>query len=164
MDHVEDRALKAYLYSAIEAGEVVNLIYHGGSKPGEKREFAPIRIEFEFLWARCYQSDRVKKLFLSKIEVPGVCEAREKENVLSVDLQDVLDLAAEKNLIVEQDRGAVEIYRRLKNGNRSKRTVLALLFDDQEKRPWRLEGCGSSIGYVDQNKATLRLFERLVDY
>lgn len=53
----------------ILAGEWFEIIYHGGSKPGAKRQIAPIQVMSDRVRARCYTSNAVKPFMLDKIEI-----------------------------------------------------------------------------------------------
>ena len=52
---------------AIETGEILNIIYHGGSQPGTAREIAPIAIKDDKVRARCLTSNAVKAFIIDKI-------------------------------------------------------------------------------------------------
>ena len=54
---------------AAEAGEVLRVIYAGGSQPGARREIAPISIQNGKVRARCFSSNAVKTFVIDKIEV-----------------------------------------------------------------------------------------------
>jgi hypothetical protein len=58
------------LQEAIDAGEVIKIIYQGGSQPGASREIAPISVTKDKVRARCFSSNAVKSFFLSKIVLP----------------------------------------------------------------------------------------------
>lgn len=57
------------LREGISAGEWFEIIYHGGSKPGAKRQIAPIAVLSDRVRARCYTSNAVKPFMLAKIEI-----------------------------------------------------------------------------------------------
>jgi hypothetical protein len=57
------------LEDAIGTGEIVRIIYHGGSHPGSSREIAPIAIDGTKVRARCYDSNAVKEFKIDKIEL-----------------------------------------------------------------------------------------------
>lgn len=61
----------ARLESAIGTGELVSIVYHGGSQPGAFREITPLQIEDGKVRARCYTSNAVKTFALDKIELRG---------------------------------------------------------------------------------------------
>jgi len=56
------------LREAAETGEIVTVIYHGGSQPGTKRRLAPITVTAREIRARDIPTGEVKNFLLSKIE------------------------------------------------------------------------------------------------
>lgn len=61
--------IEALLQEAIESGEIITIIYRGGSKPGAKRDISPISIKSDKVRARCHSSDAVKQFMLEKIDL-----------------------------------------------------------------------------------------------
>lgn len=59
------------LNNAIGTGEVITIIYHGGSKPGSTREIIPLQINGNKVRARCYTSNAVKTFNIDKIQLCG---------------------------------------------------------------------------------------------
>ena len=57
------------LRQAIQAGEVLTVVYHGGSNPGAVRKIAPTEILGEKVSARCFTSEATKTFFIEQIEV-----------------------------------------------------------------------------------------------
>lgn len=57
------------LVEATQTGEILSIEYHGGSKPGSRRQIAPIRIDGGSVVARCYSSGQVKHFNIRKIQV-----------------------------------------------------------------------------------------------
>ena len=57
------------LRQAIQAGEVLTVVYHGGSNPGAVREIAPMEILGDKVSARCFTSEATKTFFIEQIEV-----------------------------------------------------------------------------------------------
>uniref|UniRef100_A0A9E7ZTM7 Uncharacterized protein n=1 Tax=Bosea sp. NBC_00436 TaxID=2969620 RepID=A0A9E7ZTM7_9HYPH len=62
-------AVASRLREGISAGEWFEIIYHGGSRPGAKRQIAPIAVMTDRVRARCYTSNAVKPFMLDKIEI-----------------------------------------------------------------------------------------------
>ena len=56
------------LQEAIATGEILGIVYHGGSQPGAFREIAPIAIKDGKVQARCNASNAVKTFVIEKIE------------------------------------------------------------------------------------------------
>ena len=63
------KGLQRRLEIAAKAGEVVRIIYHGGSQPGTVREISPIRVATLEILARDLATDIVKTFKLAKIEL-----------------------------------------------------------------------------------------------
>lgn len=63
--------VRDFLEQAIGTGEIVGIIYHGGSQPGCFRDIVPIHIANGIVRARCYASNDVKTFALEKIELRG---------------------------------------------------------------------------------------------
>jgi len=57
------------LKDAIATGEIIKIVYNGGSQPGACREIAPITITGDKVRARCYASGAVKVFSIPKIEL-----------------------------------------------------------------------------------------------
>lgn len=62
-------AVRRRLREAADAGEVLGIIYHGGSQAGAYREITPIDFDGEKVRARCHSSKAVKTFNISKIEI-----------------------------------------------------------------------------------------------
>lgn len=60
------------LAAAIGTGEVIGIVYHGGSQPGAFRDISPLGFEGDRLRARCHTSGAVKTFNIEKIELRGV--------------------------------------------------------------------------------------------
>lgn len=54
---------------AISTGEIITIVYDGGSQPGTKRQISPIRISNSMVRARCLNSNEIKLFYLSKIRI-----------------------------------------------------------------------------------------------
>ena len=62
-------AIKQVLSEAIGTGEILTIIYNGGSQPGAQRQISPIKISGPIVVARCLSSDEIKKFSIPKIEI-----------------------------------------------------------------------------------------------
>ncbi len=67
--------LESILNSAIGTGEIITIIYSGGSKPGTKRDISPILIKDGKVRARCLSSNAVKQFMLNKIKIVNYGES-----------------------------------------------------------------------------------------
>ncbi len=59
------------LSEALNTGEVVEVIYHGGSKPGTTREIAIQNIDGDVVRAYCHETKRSKLFRIDRIEIPA---------------------------------------------------------------------------------------------
>jgi hypothetical protein len=57
------------LKEAAEAGEVITVVYHGGSQPGTKRDISPIKVSKTEVLARCLVTGQPRSFRLSKLEI-----------------------------------------------------------------------------------------------
>lgn len=57
------------LKDAIETGEILGIVYFGGSQPGTYREIYPIKLEGKHFKAKCFTSDAVKIFTISRVEI-----------------------------------------------------------------------------------------------
>jgi hypothetical protein len=61
--------LKDKLIEASKAGEIITIVYHGGSQPGTKRDISPIRVSETEVLARCLVTEKPRTFRLSKLEI-----------------------------------------------------------------------------------------------
>lgn len=61
--------IKEKLEKSIQSGEILEIIYYGGSYPGKLRKVQPIKIDGNKLIAKCLSSNEVKTFSISKIAV-----------------------------------------------------------------------------------------------
>lgn len=62
----------SHLKAAIDTGEIIGIVYHGGSQPGAYREIIPLQIVERQVRARCRMSNKAKVFNLDKIEFRSV--------------------------------------------------------------------------------------------
>jgi hypothetical protein len=60
---------RAALKEAVETGEVLTVVYHGGTQPGTKRRLAPVGIIGEHLRALALPHEQVRTYFVDRVEV-----------------------------------------------------------------------------------------------
>jgi hypothetical protein len=75
--------ISEYLLKAIESGEVLNIIYHGGSKPGGMRTIIPRSAGGGALRAVDVETNRVKSFSIKKIEILD-----EKNEIIKFDIDE----------------------------------------------------------------------------
>jgi hypothetical protein len=61
--------IQKIISDAISTGEIITIVYDGGSQPGTKRQISPIHISNSMVRARCLNSNEIKLFSLSKIRV-----------------------------------------------------------------------------------------------
>ena len=66
---VDDSALRSRLTAAAESGEILRIIYRGGSQPGSARDVCPISISGDLLRAHDVAAGADKQFRLSNIEI-----------------------------------------------------------------------------------------------
>lgn len=133
----EDRLRKA-----IESGEVLKVIYHGGSQPGSLREIAPISINNGKVSARCYTSNAVKSFAVEKIVIvegetqskaaewqPGLVTP-EKYGSVSKLLQNEQNLLVQLGWHIEHDNNHLSLHRKFKTGKPLKGSDVSLFYEE----------------------------------
>lgn len=65
------------LGEAIATGEVLNIIYQGGSQPGTIREISPISIKGDRVQVRCFSSRKIKLFNIEKITIIDTDKAQQ---------------------------------------------------------------------------------------
>ncbi|MEC9281924.1 MAG: hypothetical protein VX642_04380 [Bdellovibrionota bacterium] len=104
-----------YLKQKIQTREVFEIVYHGGSKPGGKREIVAINISGDKLRAHCMITDMTKTFLIEKIQVE---EIDRHQNFDELDFQsEIIKTANSLNLkIVDEANDCLFIYRPKKRG------------------------------------------------
>ena len=64
--------VRTRIRQSIGTGEVIGIIYHGGSQPGTFREITPIQADDEKVRAHCHTSHVVKVFLIEKIELRDI--------------------------------------------------------------------------------------------
>lgn len=62
-------ALRGFLARAGQNGEVIRIVYHGGSQPGTVREVTPLFVGEDWMRARDFASHRTKVFKLEKVQL-----------------------------------------------------------------------------------------------
>ena len=157
------------LKEASENGEIVQIIYHGGSQPGTLREIAPISIKSGKGRARCLRSHAVKSFVIEKIVIVDrnkpldVMEWQPNANKPLLQYNSIAELLEKKREFlnrlgwhIQSDEDYVSLHRRSKNGKPLKGSDVSLNYEEytyfgddgefhaDEKRkkikPWTLRG------------------------
>ncbi len=127
------------LRASIRTGEIVTIIYHGGSNPGASREIFPIGITpgDEKLRARCI-ADGVTKVFkidkISIVDSDGVIDiARDiSQSKLYTSLKELyLDILPQFDKVlfhVELSDNELSVHKKWKNGKYQKGIVISIAY------------------------------------
>jgi hypothetical protein len=139
------------LNEAAEAGEVITVVYHGGSQPGTKRRLSPIKATPRELRARDIATDEVKTFLVSKIEivpdnhpakeyVPGFVAPPKFTDLLEALGSKVKELEA-IGWYVNLSESSISVHRYFKNGKPRKDGDAGILKDQEgSNRPWYVFG------------------------
>jgi hypothetical protein len=165
---------------AIGTGELINIIYHGGSEPGTARMILPIKIEGDKVRAKCYTSNKVKSFSLEKIEFAGdeitdYTGAHREPETLEEAIAPFLDELKGAGWEIELTSDSAGLFTLFKNGKRRKSAIVSIYyyissdgyeFDEYDEyepieenainhRPWHVEGHA----YKHLSKAILKFME-----
>lgn len=141
--------IKKVLSEAIDTGEIITIIYNGGSQPGTKRQISPINISNSKVRATCLNSNEVKLFSLSKIQIvsntdsfksynpnlqkPVADEPCNLSEILSKHINEFKALGF--HLEIRENYAAA--YRILKNGDIGEiPDVVIAKTGENNKRPW----------------------------
>ena len=120
-------SIRDQLHQAIDNGEEINIVYHGGSQPGASRSIIPITIAGDKLRARCLMSNTTKLFVVSKIEIADTTSIQStqdwKKGVVFHEFATIEEMYnAMKDTLegfgwhVEADEHYISLHRYFKNG------------------------------------------------
>ena len=126
------------LQAAIQTGEVLTIVYNGGSQPGTTRQISPIKIEGAKVRARCFSSNAVKVFRLEKIEITERPTSNGYVDPIELPKFEDLDQVAEyytehfekQGWTVESYPDAFLLFDHFKNGKPRKTPALSLTYDE----------------------------------
>ncbi len=130
------------LREAIESGEVLKVIYRGGSQPGTLREIAPISIKNNKVSARCYTSNANKSFALEKIVIvegevrppaagwqPELVRHEQYRSISQL-LENQQSLLVQLGWHIEHDNNHLSLHRKFKTGKPLKSSDVALHYEE----------------------------------
>lgn len=131
---------KEKINEAIASGEIIKIIYHGGSQPGTAREISPIKINGKKVQARCYTSNAVKYFMIEKIELIDIddhttpsWQPGKKAEPEYLQISDVMESWKEQLLvwgwIIKNDQDYISLHRQFKNGKIRRGSDLDLVYE-----------------------------------
>ena len=141
------------LSEAAKSGEIVSIIYHGGSQPGSVRDLYPIEVTIREVRAREVATGATKTFLLSKMEVASLntstgqydLERRKKQEFGDVSIQEAFSgyVAAFKEMgwHVHIEEDSISLHRYFKNGKPRKGSDVGVTkYDDNPSRPYYVWG------------------------
>jgi hypothetical protein len=159
------------LAEAIRDGEVLTVVYDGGSQPGHKRRISPIRLTESMVIARCIASGRVKWYSLDKMEVAETDNSSPTYDPLLENSQqntDAIEIALEhydrivKNgwhIVINETSIGLHDYHK-KQGTPLKYPSICLArAGEGYARPWSVRGPTRGNGFTDPGKAAAAFIE-----
>jgi len=178
---MELEQIKEKLQEAMYSGEIIPVIYHGGSYPGAERMIFPVRIDNRGIWAQCIASDRVKRFLFEKIELPE--NANQAPAYLTDKKSDTTIKAEQKNLennsnnlfpvfmtLLEQFEdlekkhiqtslhiNGVELHQCFQNGKPQATPFFFLEYEESKQPPWVIYGLSKPIQHESPEAALLDL-------
>ena len=145
-------ALKQRLQETIGTGEVLNIIYHGGSEPGNARQVMPKQLDGDILRALCLTSQRVKGFNISKVELAKTDqttytgskpqeEAPQEPESLEAGMSPYL---AELEILgwgIGRRTNQLGLFECFKNGKLKKHPTLYIGYEEEAKlKKWQITG------------------------
>ncbi len=139
------------LCKAVESGEVLTVIYHGGSQPGTKRQLSPIKVTEREVRARDVSTGDVKTFLLAKMEVVEVnskAEAYVPGAVVEPEFSSLMDALSDRRpeldalgWHVQLSESAATVHGLFKNGSPKKGATAGILkHEESANRPWYVFG------------------------
>lgn len=160
---MEIEQIKQTMLDAIATGEIITIIYHGGSEPGSVRMISPIKVKEKIVWARCLTSKKVKSFSLNKIELSAAAELTftglhprpESDNEppdpvsLKLGIDPFIDELTSLGWLIQLGDDEIDLFSRFKNGKPKKYPSLYFSFDlgpdHYITKPWKT--CGHAFKY-----------------
>ncbi|MBE0454860.1 MAG: hypothetical protein IBX58_14410 [Roseovarius sp.] len=145
------------IQSAIEAGEIIRIVYDGGSRPGDSRDIAPIKIKGGMLHSRCIASNRFKIFTLAKIreisapdsiKTQPITPIDSIEEILEIHLPELISLGWE----IQHQPEFLGLYRRYKNGKLLKWPDVSLTYQPTIEYQLLLTDTGMAPHEIDQKR------------
>lgn len=143
------RELEKRLSEACGTGEIIEIVYFGGTQPGTMREVMPISIVEPYLTAVCLASGERKTYRLDRLRLAARDEsvARYVVGAGGPLFASVAQFAAQVRPLldpgwhVEETATGFSVHARFKNGKPRKRALASLrLSGEGYQRPWLVDG------------------------
>jgi len=134
--------MKELLKEAIETGEIIQVHYFGGSKPGSVRKISPVKILDDKVRARCIETGAVKTFIIAKMEIyiPGVEPTLKVEKQFTLPefrtISEIFDYSKytleSQGWVVRSNETQISLHSKFKNGNLRKTPEVSLDFEEFE--------------------------------
>ena len=140
------------LQEAIKTGEILSVIYHGGSQPGSVRQLSPIKVTSRDVRAREVSSGAVKTFLVEKMELESSTSSirqydpdAKSNNIEPASIKEAFQDQVEKlkglDWHVELEQNAISLHRYFKNGKVRKGADTGITkYDDNPSRPFYVYG------------------------
>ncbi len=124
-------ALQQLLAAAVETGEVIRIVYRGGTRPGAVRDVVPLAVTAEELRARDVAAGMDKTFLLAKLALSAapVTPAGSPQTVEEAIASRLAEMQA-LGWHVESARDRVTLHEFFKNGKPRKGWSVSLWFDE----------------------------------
>jgi len=133
---------KTQLQEAIETGEILTVIYHGGSQPGKSRQISPMKIKDNIVTAKALPDTRPKSFLISKIEIADSVSTKitySQENAqqftkepssLYEGVKEYIHIFENLGWHIKVSDEEIGLYRLYKNGNQRKTPDVLIGFQE----------------------------------
>lgn len=140
------------LNETIVTGEILSVIYHGGSQPGSIRQLIPIKVTSREVRAKEIPSNAVKTFLVAKMELatssssakqynPDITSLSNQPESIREAFQDQVSKLTELGWHVELVRDAISLHRYFKNGKVRKGADVGITkYYDNPSRPFYVYG------------------------
>ncbi|CAI8841164.1 hypothetical protein [Methylococcus capsulatus] len=140
------------LNDAIKTGEILSVIYHGGSQPGSVRQLSPIKVTSREVRGIDISSNEVKTFLVAKMELanstsspkqydPSTKSGSLEPATIREAYQGQVEKLKELGWYVGLEKDAISLHRYFKNGKiRKGADVVIAKYDDNPSRPFYVYG------------------------
>ena len=128
--------------AAAHDGQILTIVYHGGSQPGTIRDIAPVSVSDGRVRALCLASDQVKTFLLEKIDILGeganidaakwdpAKELVRKYRSLSNVAETENDFFSRLGWHIELSNDCISLHRRFKSGKPLKTSDVSIRYEE----------------------------------
>lgn len=132
--------IRQRLQEACDDGELISIVYHGGSHAGLARRIVVTNVTADAVWAREADGRQSKQFKISKIQLAPADAVVHNLDDSQAPQPSTLDEAIAPHMailmdspwVVVSEPNAIKLYGTFKNGKRRKRPALALTYQE----PW----------------------------